>query len=506
MRFPSLLPIAFVLVPMMGVALAQPNFEKLMITEVSWGQPEGLEITNFASTTQALTGLVVVWNDGSSVTSSSLSGSLLPGRSVIVTEPAPGVLAEAPAGTLVFANLPSLSTSTQAFNVALRNAGGSVLDEVRISSTSGVNSLPGLGGTFRGLAMRGALALSVSVERTWGLDSDGGIDWSEETVRSFGLENRSSGPRGTDPTPVPQIYLTEIDDAPDFIEIYNAGSAPVGLNNWLILCTSGQGGLPTRITPFTGLAPQIASGSYHVFGDTATAPAELPVSVGYTNVAASGPGFPFGTSEFSLALYDHLGRVVDCIRTTGSGTTVVHNAPRAPTASLDFLGAVERQGNLGGGSIGRRIGAFGYFTSNQGSSWQPCFTRTMGSVNSDFTGVPGLGSILDVRFHESPLGDDLRMILNAGASSAGRFYSFFLSAGHQNSAGPFFGLGLDALLNWQIVLASPPFSGNLDNRGSARVDLAPSTLPPNLDLDLMFILQEPTGSLVSRTAILEFDT
>jgi hypothetical protein len=300
--------------------------------------------------------------------------------------------------------------------------------------------------------------------------------------------------------------MTEIDDLPDYIEIYNGGASTVFLNNWFFLVSASQGTTPTRIAPFGGLAPSVPAGGYHVFGESAAQPSELPSGVGYTNLGALGFSLPLTSSPYVLALHDHLGRVVDLIRVSGLDDQVVHNAPRTPSFHGDFKGAALRQGLIGGSSIGRRIGSFGYITSNSGSAWQPCFTRTMGGVNLDFAGTQGLDSLLDVRMHESPLGEDLRLILNAGSFSSGRLYSFFFSLGHQNGTGPFFGLGFDALFNWQLVLSSPPFSGSLDAAGSARVDLSAGTLPVGFDLDAIFILQEPTGAFVTRTAILEFDT
>ena len=57
--------------------VGQVDFETVPITEVSWGDPDGLEIANFTGVTQDLTNWTVEWDDGSTSTSSPL-GVILP--------------------------------------------------------------------------------------------------------------------------------------------------------------------------------------------------------------------------------------------------------------------------------------------------------------------------------------------------------------------------------------------------------------------------------------------
>jgi hypothetical protein len=478
---------------------AQPVLEKLMITEVSWGEPDGVEITNFAPATLSLAGMRIVWNDGTAVTSQPLSGTLAPGRSVIVTEANPQSIPEAPMGTVILALLPVLNTTGQAFSVALRNSGGQILDEVRVSNMGGSNSLPGLGGTWRGVARRGLVPGSVCVERIWGLDSDSGLDWTEESVRSFGLENRSSGPRGTDTVLFPSVRISEIDDSPDYVEIYNPAST-VNLQNWFFLYSAGQGLPLVRVNPFPG-TQSLAPGAYLVIGNNATRPVETPTSVTYVNLAAVGGGsFAFTGDEYTCALYDGLGHLIDVVRAGGGNDTVVHNHPRAPSHWSDFTGAAIRLSGIGGGSLGRRTSA------KTGSAWMPLFVRSMGLSNTEWVGTSGLGGSLDVRMNETAAGDGMTIIINGGTASDGSHYSFLFSAGHREGWGPVFGLGPDAIQNWLFVLALPPFSGTLDDRGSARVDLPPGSMPPGFQADCLFILQDGAGLLRDRTAILEFDT
>ena len=52
------------LVLCLGAAVAQPPvFDKVMITEVSWGEPDGVEITNFAGQVQDLSAWRLIWSD-----------------------------------------------------------------------------------------------------------------------------------------------------------------------------------------------------------------------------------------------------------------------------------------------------------------------------------------------------------------------------------------------------------------------------------------------------------
>jgi hypothetical protein len=220
-----------------------------------------------------------------------------------------------------------------------------------------------------------------------------------------------------------------------------------------------------------------------------------------------------GSNEFTCALYDNLGRLVDLVRATGDDDTVVHNQPRLPSAWDDFTGAAVRADGAGDNVIGRLMvpspvfpGVIVAVDTDTGADWRPLFTRSMGSENTAWVGNAGLGDILDVRLHDTAAGQGLTLIQNAGPARAGHAYSFFFSLGHLQGQGAFFGLGPDAISNWLLVLASPPFSGLLDARGSARFDIPSGSFGTGLDLDCIFILQDLSGQLAARTAIIEFDT
>lgn len=481
-----------------------PSFQKLMITEVSWAEPEGVELTNFSSAPVNLSGWTVLWDDGVLHTSLPLSGSILPGRSILVVESNPASIAEAPPGTVILQRLPSLSTSNQQITVALRTGSQIVHDEVHVSDVNNISFHPGFGGTWRGVATRGSTPGSVSVERYWGLDSDSGADWTAETTRSFGLENQSGGPRGTDtlPTP-PAVLITELDDYPDYVEINNRSTMPVSLQGWELVLSTG--GTQVSFTPFA-FTPVLQINDYLVLGNGVAAPPEMPPGTPYVNMTGTGIDIP--SAEFELALYDHYGRLIDLVRCTGHDDKVVHNHPRAPSRWSDFVGAAERMGLVGDGSVARRFGNMNAFIidNNRGSDWRPMFTRSMGSTGAGWIGGPGLGDELDVRVNGTAAGGGMTIVLNAGSGSAGHKFSFLYSIGHLNGTGPLWGLGADALNNWAAIHSSPFFSKNLGVNGEARVDLPSGALPPGLQADVIFILQDAAGLFTKRTAIIKYDT
>jgi hypothetical protein len=71
--------------------------------------------------------------------------------------------------------------------------------------------------------------------------------------------------------------------------------------------------------------------------------------------------------------------------------------------------------------------------------------------------------------------------------------------------GPVHGLGHDAL-SGLTPNGTTTWWSYLDARGSARLDLPPGSLPPGLQLDLVFGLQDSAGVFTSLTKVLEFDT
>lgn len=480
-----------------------PEQRKVMITEVSWGDPDGLEITNFGAASVSLAGWRVHWKDGATSISDAFGISIAPGESIVVRETSALAIAELPAGTQVLQPFPQgLTTVTGPIAVALVNPAGLVVDEVRISATNGSFNLTGLGGGFRGLAVRGNVSGTGGangVERIWGLDSNSGGDWTEQPDRSFGLENRSSGPRGTDPLPVPAVVINETDDSPDLIELRNTGGVPVDLEGWFLRCSAGQGMAHAVLRPWSAPAV-VAAGAYAVAGEGA-APAELPAGVDYVDLIAVGLNIPWTTEEYDAALYDHRGRLVDLFRTKGHDDLLVHNHPRAPAHWSDFTGTAGRGPN-GERAVGRDAAST---DTGSGLDFRPLLARTMGSANGAGASN-GLGDALDVRLNETGRGDGLAIIINAGAAYSGHKWSFLLTAGHLGGQGPFFGLGAEALQNWLVFSVSPPWFGFLDARGSARVDLAPGTLPAGVGLDTLFILQDPGGALSAQTRVLAFDT
>jgi hypothetical protein len=482
-----------------------PSLRKPMLTEVTWGDPDGVEITNFDTVAADLTGWRVLWNDGTERVSTPLALALGPGASMVVQEAnASGgsPFSEIPAtGVDVVNGWTSLPTTSQAITVSLVDANGLVVDEVRVADAQGNHGVTGPGGLFRGLALRRPGNPNFgAVERIWGLDSNSGGDWTSQAQTSMGLESRSSGSRGSDPIPVQAVLINEIDDDPDFIEFRNLDGADVELRNWKVAMSANQN-LPhvsMRPWPASSIVP---NWGFRVIGDSANPPAELPQYVPYLQTSSL-VNIPFYTEEYSCALYDAYGRLVDLVRTTGHNDQVAHNHPRAPGDWAAFMGAAGRDGS-GEGSIGRHIFSD---DNNLGSDFRSLATRSMGMQNLVNTYGPTVGAddAWDVRLNGTGPGGGLTVIINAGPQYAGYRFRFTLSPGHLQGTGPFFGLGADAAQNLAI-LNQAPWAGLLDAEGSARIDLPPLSIP-GFQSDTLWLLQAPNGALTFTSRLLEFDS
>lgn len=204
----------------------------------------------------------------------------------------------------------------------------------------------------------------------------------------------------------------------------------------------------------------VPAGSFVVLGNTAAPPTELPVGGLYRNLAASGGTLlTLGTSEFSVALYDRYGRVVDLVRTTGHDDTVVHNHPRAPSSWDDFMGAAQQHAQ-GDAVIGRNGTAS---DTNTASDWTDYTTRTMGASNQPgFTYAPSSEPQMNVRANAGSQGGSLTLIINAGEDLAGSIWTFTFSYGHLQGTGTLFGIGPEALNSYLILSTTPPWFGTLD--------------------------------------------
>ncbi len=487
-----------------------PALGRVLITEVSTGNPDCVEVTNFGSSQVNLGGWTLRWKDLSVYVSSSLTANLGPGQSLVVKEPG-GSLPEVPAGTTILDAFSPLPTALGDFGVALVSNTGIVVDEVQVQGNLNFYSEGSLGGKFRGVVVHQSTSASeVNAARIWGLDSNAGRDWTTGGPRTMGLRNTSAGERGTDPQYLSGVVINEIDDDPDFIELHRpteglASYYALNLQGWYLLTSSNNGNEPSVITPFTS-SLNIPAGGYVVVGDTATPPSEL---VGGTPYRFDGGNIPFVTEEYSCALYDRYGRLVDLVRTTGHDDPVPHNEPRAPSHWSDFSGVAPRDGT-GSGAIGRNAAAF---DANFGDDFRPRPIRTMGGQNfalfmADW--VPEDLPALDVILNDTASGQGITAILHAGSRYAGFRWTFTYSFGHLQGTGPILGLGPDAVNNWLTLSATPPFFGLLDSRGTARLDFPPMVLPPGLDTDDIFLLQlndgNPFSAPVLFSAILEFDT
>jgi len=123
------------------------------------------------------------------------------------------------------------------------------------------------------------------------------------------------------------------------------------------------------------------------------------------------------------------------------------------------------------------------------------------------SGNPGHGETLDVRVNATPAGRGLSVILNAGYSYAGGKYSSFFSFNRAFGQGGFYGLSPDAVTNWVNYNNTPPFSGNLDDYGSARIDIPSGSFLSGFRVDAIYVIQDPgSGAFLLRTQVLEWDT
>lgn len=482
-----------------------PAVGRLLITEVTWGNPDGVELTNFSADVMSLNDWRLHWDDGLSggIKVAILDGAVLqPGETIIVREPGTLAFSEAFPGTQILYTFPTLTTVSQDITVTLSDRNGNVVDGVRVTDSTGAFANPGRGERFRGLAVRSGS--DVSVERIWGLDSNAGADWTAQPQTSMGLESRSSGPRGTDPIPASSLLITEVDRSPDYVEVHNPSGIAQNLQNWYLLAVNGNGPL-TQIRPWPGSTLMSGFG-FRVVGDFAAAPAEMGWTGGYVNLSAIGGGnIPFTMGSWQLGLYDSYGRAVDVVRAHGVSGPSYSNAPRLPADWTAFTGA-SPQATTGDGAIAR------FSTSNDtntGADWYAASTRSMGSVNqaSHLVGNPGHGDVFEVRVGASPNpSGHVTTVFNADVAYAGHTYYFFMSSGHLNGNGPFYGMGPDALTNFMSLGTTPPYTGTLDAQGSARVDL-PLALPPGVQVDLLYFLIDPANGQVSaNTLVIAFDS
>jgi hypothetical protein len=193
----------------------KPEFRKMMVSEVSWASPRGIEITNHDTSTLILTGWSVKWQAGTLVTlSTPLNVTIGPDESIMVISNA-GV-EPLPTGTTALNLFPGgLPQPTFGFTIALLDHVGNVVDEVQVTDPSSSSVPTCAGGKFRGTIEQSTLSGPRSVERLWGLDSDGGRDWTQQKTRTFGKENTNEGARGTEPGAPFTIRINEIDDSPD---------------------------------------------------------------------------------------------------------------------------------------------------------------------------------------------------------------------------------------------------------------------------------------------------
>lgn len=492
------------------------DMRKVLITEFHWGNPDWLEVTNFSSetVTMSLWRLTYRVNDTFSPTVAGIvpavptgpGSSLLPGETAVIVEQGGSVPAGTPVGTKIFYLTHSINVSSNDIGIALGDGFGNVVDELHLANLSGLYDQEGLGGAFYGEALRASSASGQSVERIWGLDSDSGEDWTYQTVATPGRENSSNGPRGTDPRLDERVQINEVDARDEYIEIKVTESETVNLKSWFLMVSGYNGQAPMLFAPFPE-RHRIISNGYTILGSSATAPAELPTSLGipYRTVSPSFPFNPLG--EYQIALYDHFGRLVDVVRAANPSNRLTHNHPRCPSAWDDFLGSA---GNF---VIENHMTSFepadariGEVDTNSGADWAKVFHRTMGFANPSSTSTPlGRDYPLDVRLNGTWTGTGLTLIINAGPNYANYPWTFTFGSGHALGHGPFFGMAWDALPNFFAISQAPGLTGTLDADGLARLDFPADSFPAGFQTDNRYFLFDPsTGALVAMTDIFPY--
>lgn len=485
-------------------AIMAPNPFRPMINEVIVQSGEwGVEITNRSQENWDLEGWSVRLRkaSGNTVidTGALASRTLVPGASILLTGPSTSYTENPWVNFQKIEAFPSSLQTSSSITVGLFAPNGRVVDEVAIDGTNTNHDGFSFGSAFRGSLNR--FINAASFERVPGLDTNQASDWTQEFVHSAGLQNRNSGERGARTFDVPQVRINEIVTNPDWIELVNRGQI-TSLLGWSVHCSADQNQDPVIIYPWMQ-SEIVGANAFALVGDSGPAPSEMPGGTSWTTLASQGLGnIPFTDGPLELALYDARGQLVDLVRSTGEGDVRVHNHPRAPGPWDAFVGAAPRAAVRGADSIvARQVSN----DTDSGSDWRTLTTRSLGLINpiAGFTGPIGHADPLSVRIDATPLGGGLALIMNAGQPYAGMTGRVLFSAGHSHGQGPIFGLGVDALANFEnywVQVAIP-----LDFRGSGRIDLAPLSLPPGAELDTVFFVLAQDQTPVLNTLVLEYD-
>lgn len=458
-----------------------PARDVVMLTEVTWAGSACVELTNFGSTPRDLTDWRVQWRNAVTTnTSSDINTTINPGESIVLRQ-FNGTCSVAP-GTRTFTRLtvpPGFNGGAQV--IGLFNSKRRVLNEVAIGSTT----LRTFSGRIRGAVPTNAGPIGT-IERFWGLDSNAGADWTLQRGSSLGLESRSSGQRGTDPLTICKVVINETADLPDLVEL-RAPQSAVDLQGWSLLVSEAQCRAQRPITPWSA-STVVPGNAFYVVGEGAP-PVEKPSGVGYVDILPLGFNIPWGTREYSCALYDGFGRLVDLMITSNEDACLRHNHPRAPQPVQSMVGTAPR--NSADPSIGRDP-----ISSDRdlGSDWFSLPVRTMGSANVPSTAA-GHWQSLDVRLSHTGQDGGLALIVNGGPTAAGASWATFFSLTKCLGTGPK-PVALCAPLHHSV--GAPPLTGFFDADGSTRVDLPAGSVACALGLELVLYAYTSTGLRYTR--------
>lgn len=388
-----------------------PSPLKPMISEVSTGNPDGLEIVNTDLVVRSIAGWRVRWDDGNSDVISAPLGiqDLQPAERVVVREAAVP-FSETPAGVRVLPVLPSVATSGNALCVQLLDANGEIVDEVRLASAQGAAPHTPQTGHFRGLALRLPSGPGI-IERCHGRDGNSGEDWTSQAQTSMGLENRTSGPRGTDPLPRSTVTIEEFWDSPDQVELRNREGSAIDLQGYFLSHESGTGAA-TVLFPFGASLPVPSEGRV-VLGEAPVAP-PLPPQVPYVPLDGN---LVTGPSAWCLNLHDDHGRLVDAVRVSWGNGRQGHVPRHIADGPGVFEGIVERRAiPISRQGVARIPGA----DTDSASDWRQAAAPSLGNPNSasDLIGPAPLADPVHVRWVE-PLPGAYSLVINAGVVNAG---------------------------------------------------------------------------------------
>lgn len=413
-----------------------PEQFRVMISEVSWGSPFFVELRNFDTETIDLQDWSVEVRAGPSLVSSGplSSFALLPRAAIVLSDGPFNVLL---GNGVVAAFAGPLALGSDDFVVALRDPEGRIVDQVAISDTQGNLNSALFSPASHGLARRGAVAQSQSVERAWGQDSDSGADWSEQVQASPLRPNTASGPEGTDPRPSsPRVLINEVwsqglSAGARVVELH-AVDGPVSLEGWsLRYGREGSSVEEYAIALGRAIWPSDQESELQA-GDHLLVVTGLPDGELISSLVNSGAPIVYGplagqpattgTSErgpVGLALYDDKGRLIDEVRISLFFTNYLGPEFLAPGRWEQWRGVARTQLVSTATYRGAGCARISTTDSDRGEDWRPTLVPTLGFPNTTSSVMQLVPPAVSFGIRV----DGRSLVVNAGPARAGRSVS-----------------------------------------------------------------------------------